>query len=152
MRKIERRLFLMAAAGWPLAGQTPKWQGTWSASGGRGVMQGSWTASPGDGPQLLAGTWALRDRANRVVAGGTWSASKSGESWQGFWRALVAKGPGSAGKDSQLGGSWTAQPPLAADAGLATLIELAMKSVVSGGWFMGKSTGAWSIRVQPSQQ
>jgi hypothetical protein len=151
MRKIGRRLFLLGVAGWPLAGQTPKWQGSWSASGGRGVMQGTWTASPGDTPQVLAGTWTIRDNGNHVVAAGTWSASKSSEGWQGFWRSLV-RGPGSGGKDAgQLGGSWNAQPPLAADAGFATLLELAMKSVVSGGWSIGKRTGAWSIRVEPSQ-
>ena len=152
MRKIGRRLFLMAAAAWPLASQAPKWRGTWSASGGRGAMQGTWTAGPGDGPQVLVGTWTLRDNGNRVVAGGTWSASKSGESWQGSWRALLAPRPGGGAKDGgQLGGSWTAKPPLAADAGFATLLELAMKSVVSGGWAVGNRTGAWSIRAEPSQ-
>src|SRR6185436_15472371 len=151
MRKIERRIFLMAAAGWPLAGQTPKWQGSWSASGSRGLMHGTWTAAPGDSPQVVTGSWTLRDGGSQIVAGGTWSASKSDQGWEGFWRSLIAKGPGSGGKEAQLGGTWTAKPPLAPGSSLAAMIELAMKSVVSGAWFVGKSTGAWSIRVEPSQ-
>ena len=154
MRRIERRLFLMAAACWPLAGQTPKRQGSWSATGaGRGLLRGTWTAAAGESPHVLVGSWTLRDGNNRVLAGGTWSATKSEEGWGGRWRAFVAKGPGSGGKDAgQLSGTWQADPPLAAGAGLTTMVELAMKNVVSGEWFSGKRTGAWSIRVEGGQQ
>jgi hypothetical protein len=159
MLRIGRRWFLALAAGVPLASQTPesppppKWQGTWSASNaGKTLIGGSWTASPGENPDVLTGAWTIREpKGQKVMARGTWSASKSGQGWEGHWKALAGETPGRPSRKGGGGwaGSWTARLALPAKANLTALVEHAIKSVVSGDWASGRSSGAWSIRAQP---
>jgi hypothetical protein len=159
MPALRRRSFLLAAAAWPVAAQTPaaptrKWQGSWSATGaGKLLLRGTWTASPGQGLNVLTGGWTLRDERGQIRAGGTWSATKAEDGWQGHWRALVSKGPGSGGRNAgQFSGSWTTRAPLAGTGALPVLFEHAIKSVVSGQWFIGRNSGAWSIRAEPENE
>jgi hypothetical protein len=117
-------------------------EGTWSARSRTGLtLTGSWTASADPKTGAVTGTWTLDDAQGRTVRRGAWSAAKSPDGWDGAWRATVS------GQKGEYSGTWTASVDLKSNAAFANLFELALKSVVSGGWRAGGQSGAWSIRA-----
>jgi hypothetical protein len=117
-------------------------QGTWSATSPRGTLAGTWTAEDQQSAGVT-GTWTLQDASGKILLQGGWSASKSAQSWNGAWRSAVS---GSAGEYS---GTWTGSVATSAQANLIQMFESALRTVVSGTWKAGSSSGAWSIRALP---
>jgi hypothetical protein len=116
--------------------------GSWSATNGRGLaLSGAWTAVPDTTKGTVTGTWTLVDAQGRALAGGAWSAAKSVTRWNGAWRAVIA------GKDGEYSGQWTSSVDLEPNARFVDLFEKAIQAMVSGGWYMGSKSGAWSIRA-----
>ena len=115
---------------------------TWSARTNAGRMfDGTWTLAPGSSGDKASGTWTLNDSGGTVALRGTWSAQKFSTGWSGSWRATMEGRPG------ELAGSWTADLPLARDAGFAQLFEAAAREAVRGVWSGAGNSGSWSIRA-----
>lgn len=118
-------------------------RGTWSASSNTGhSLAGTWTAEAHQSGGVT-GTWTLQDAAGEVFMRGGWSASKSAQSWSGAWRATVS------GRSGEYLGTWTAPVALSPNAGLADLLESALRALVTGTWKAGAYSGSWSIRASP---
>jgi hypothetical protein len=115
--------------------------GSWSAATASGqTFMGTWTAVL-DTAGTVTGTWELEDAERRTVAEGAWSAAKSPDSWTGAWRAVIS------GRDGEYLGTWTATVGGKPGAPLADLFQNALQAIVSGGWRVGRLSGAWSIRT-----
>jgi hypothetical protein len=116
--------------------------GSWSATNGGGLtLAGAWTAVPDTTKGTVTGTWTLVDARGSALASGAWSAAKSVTRWNGAWRAVIA------GKDGEYSGQWTSSVDLEPNARFVDLFEKAIQAMVSGGWYMGSKSGAWSIRA-----
>jgi hypothetical protein len=121
--------------------QTPA-TATWSArtSNGR-AFEGTWTAEPSSSADKMAGSWTLRDGADKVVLRGTWAAQKFSTGWSGVWRAAVE------GQRKEYTGSWTADFSHAREAPLGELFETAARDAIRGIWSGGNDSGSWIIRA-----
>ena len=117
-------------------------RGSWTASSRAGLtLGGTWTATADPKTGAVTGTWTLIDEKGTIVRRGAWSAAKSPKGWTGAWRAAVS------GSTGEYAGTWSADVDLQPDARFADLFELAVKTVVSGAWQVGRQSGAWSIRA-----
>lgn len=115
---------------------------TWSARSTTGLtLGGTWTAVADPTTGAVTGTWTLMDATGRTVRRGGWSAAKSPAGWTGAWRAAAS------GSKAEYSGTWSAGVNLKADARFADLFAMAVKTVVSGNWRVGRQSGAWSIRA-----
>lgn len=142
-------LFLVAIEGWrahaavlqDAAGRQTV-RGSWSASSRTGLtLGGTWTATADPKTGSVTGAWTLIDEKGTIVRRGAWSAAKSPKGWTGAWRAAVS------GSKGEYAGTWSADVDLEPDVRFADLFELAVKTVVSGAWQVGRQSGAWSIRA-----
>lgn len=142
MHKIARLAGALLFVGFSLIAAEPKWQGTWAATVGTGgtAFAGTWDAAPGPGPDTTAGTWSLRDPNGTELASGTWAAGREGKTWKGTWQARRPSG-------QVYNGEWQAQPAQPATGHLSDLFAMALAKAVSGNWWMGKLSGAWTIRA-----
>ena len=114
----------------------------WSARSSTGrTLAGTWTAVADAAPGTATGTWTLVDEKGNPLMRGGWSAAKSSTGWTGGWRAAVS------GSKAEYSGTWSARVDLKPDANFADLFKLAVQTVVSGDWRVGRQSGAWSIRV-----
>jgi len=127
----------LAAAG---SAQSPKWNGTWSATAGSRVFSGTWEAAESSDAATASGNWTLTDRSGTPLAAGTWAAGRSAKAWQGSWQARAVNG-------QTYSGTWRAQVQLAATAPMAEMFQAALASAIQGTWHMGAPAGAWSIRA-----
>jgi hypothetical protein len=116
---------------------------TWSArSTGGMLLMGTFTVVPDSVSGTVTGTWTLNRAHGDVVAQGAWSASKSPRGWTGAWRSVVS------GSSREYTGTWSANTPLRATAGLPQLfLKAGVEQVISGGWRSAGNSGAWSIRL-----
>lgn len=129
---------LQGAAG---AGQSAR-TGTWSARSSTGLtLKGTWTAVADPTTGTVTGAWTLDDAKGKTVRRGGWSAAKSPTGWTGAWRAAAS------GSKTEYSGTWSAGVDLKADARFADLFEMALQTVVSGKWRVGRQSGTWSIRA-----
>ncbi|HEX5226105.1 MAG TPA: hypothetical protein VFW44_00260 [Bryobacteraceae bacterium] len=129
----------------------PQWQGTFAATLGTGgtAFAGTWDAAPGPAPDTVAGTWSLRDAKGAELATGTWAAGREGKTnkdktWKGTWQARRPSG-------QVYDGDWESSAALPATAHFPDLFQAALAKAVSGSWWMGKLSGAWTIRAYASQ-
>ncbi len=131
---------LMASA---LLASGAELSGTWSASTNTGrSLAGTWTAEANQGGSVT-GAWTLQEASGKIVMRGGWSASKSPQAWNGAWRATILDHAG------EYLGTWTAAVKLSPEAGVADMLESALRAVVTGTWKAGSYSGAWSIRASP---
>jgi hypothetical protein len=95
---------------------------------------------PGEASDTVAGSWSLLDRNGTELATGTWAAGKEGKVWRGTWQARRSSG-------QIYDGTWRAQAGLPLSSHLSNLFETAIAKAVSGAWWMGSYSGAWTIRA-----
>ena len=124
----------------------PQWQGTFAATVGTGgtAFAGTWDAAPGPAPDTVAGTWSLRDAKGVELASGTWAAGRKGKTWKGTWQARRASG-------QVYNGDWESSTALPTSAQFTDLLQTAFSKDISGSWWMGKLSGAWSMHAYPKQ-
>jgi hypothetical protein len=143
MTRLAWTLILLSSIA--LAGDDPKWQGTWAATVvGGGAFAGTWNAAPGTAPDTVAGAWSLRDQNGAELATGTWAAGKQGKLWSGTWQARRPDG-------QVYNGTWRTQVDLPTGSHFSDLFARAINEAVSGSWRMGNYAGAWTIRSYPQK-
>ena len=115
---------------------------TWSAKTRSGrTLAGTWTATVDSTSGDVSGRWTLVNAQGSIRASGGWAAAKSPTEWTGGWRAVMY------GSTVEYSGVWSATVDLKAQAPFADLFETALRTVVSGKWWLGRQSGPWSIRA-----
>lgn len=147
MYKMARLAFAGIFLGVSLIAAEPQWQGTFAATVGSGgpAFAGTWDATPGPTPDTVTGNWSLRDSKGAELATGTWAAGRKGKtsqnkSWKGTWQARRPSG-------QVYNGDWESSAALPANAHFSDLFQAALAKAVSGSWWMGQLSGAWTIRA-----
>ena len=140
MPVISRRALGLVLVARALTGQGRKVQGRWAATDGRRTFTGTWRAVPQPERDTCGGTWTLKDGSGKTVAAGAWSVRKSPREWRGTWLAQLPDG-------RTLSGNWTAQPKLAPSGEFLTMLESAVKDMLTGTWRYGEHSGSWSVRT-----
>lgn len=134
-------LTMLLVPGMASGEDTPILRGDWAATvGSSKTLRGRWIgqALP-DEPDVMQGSWTLKDDGGRTLLTGTWTARKKGAGWQGSWSASVKDGRTAAG-------TWMADEPNARGKTLEELFIRTSKEQISGSWRSGRQEGYWWLK------
>jgi hypothetical protein len=134
-------LVVLLAVGIASGEDPPILRGEWAATVGTSkTLSGRWIgqALPGE-PNVMQGSWTLRDEWGRTILAGTWTARKKGGAWEGSWSASDKQG-------RTAFGAWIADNLHDPEKSLEGLIIQTSRKRVSGSWRSGGQQGSWWLK------